>query len=545
MNTTYSKSYLTLLVLLAITAVSIKLGLINIGGPYTTIDDNTLFNAGFLVWFGEAPPQRVYLESWITGIISLFTYTIHLVSSGNLSHVNIDFVAHAYQHFQQNPSPYILNYRLAMLAVDLATAWAAYQLSKQVLKDQVPNWLLPLPGILYLLCFNTLWCDLVARPDTVTALLTVLGISQYIKSNYGENKNHFYLSAILLGAATGMKLHAAIFVVGVLIDVVRVKGVKTYFSAIFYYGLLSVFLFCLVAGSPLFDPLLYIKLRLLNIEDDASPWIHSGDQIITLLNGTGWLVVPAVLAAYILLFRGEKPQALKSLAIISGIALIVFASTRVLRGYWMLPALPFFYLLATYAIAQVKQKHIQAVAVTGLLGIFATQLTQQTIHFKNAHHDQLQTWVKNHVKNTDVIYILGYDTLFLPLSQECIQTRIDRINRSFQQSINEKESFTMRHVRLWEERAELKLLEMQQSNKWSGYNYYSLNGMPPNDLDKIVGFNQVKYVLVMKGITNQETAGLLQKVQSDFTLVTEANAPGGKSGTGGLTYQIYKKVEPQ
>ncbi|MFO1390364.1 hypothetical protein, partial [Cellvibrio sp.] len=105
MQQSFLDKYLALVLVATALGISLyfKLSLIGIGAPYTTIDDYTLFNAGFLVWFGEAPPQRMYMESWLTGFTSILTYVSHLLSSGQISALGLNLVADAFRDFQSNP----------------------------------------------------------------------------------------------------------------------------------------------------------------------------------------------------------------------------------------------------------------------------------------------------------------------------------------------------------------------------------------------------------------------------------------------------------
>src|SRR5512145_759993 len=80
-----------------------KLLNINTGSPFVTIDDITTFNGGFLVWFGEAPSQRMYIESWICGVSSLITFIIKMIVKGNIGNININIVANAYRDFYGYP----------------------------------------------------------------------------------------------------------------------------------------------------------------------------------------------------------------------------------------------------------------------------------------------------------------------------------------------------------------------------------------------------------------------------------------------------------
>jgi hypothetical protein len=522
-----------------------KLSLIKVGAPYTTIDDNTLFNAGFLVWFGEAPPQRMYLESWLTGLTSIITYVFHLISSGQISQLGMNLVADAFRDFQNNPSDYVHNYRYLMLGFDLLTAFFIFRLSALFFDRQSDYPLLALvPACLYLLTYNTLWCNLVARPDTMTAFFAVLGVYSYFLSAHGTKTTQLYWSAVFLGCATGFKLHAAMFVIAILIDLIRVHGIKTIFYRGLLFGVISVFIFCVVAGSPLFDPLLYIKLRALNVRDDASPWIKQGEQFLVILRSSGWFIIPLVLGAIFIAIKGWQKttsQSVKSLIVITSLFLILFCSLRVLRGYWMLPALALFYILATYAISQIKYKSVIATCVLVLFGLMSVQTYQQAEHFKAANYNDLQNWIKANVKPQEKFYVIGFDTVFLPKNTAALQTQKEMIEQGFNSSVSTGESFTMRHVRLWEERAQLLLIDMLNAQSSTGYEYYALNSAPFENLKGTIEYQDFAYFLVMKGITNKDTNGLLAQVQSDYIKVAEANSPGGKSGTGGLTFEIYAR----
>jgi len=536
---------LAILLFALLVSLTFKLILIGTGAPYTTIDDNTLYNAGFLVWFGEAPPQRMYLESWLTGITSVLTYVSHLVSHNQIAQLNLNIVADAFRDFQNDPSDYVRNYRVLMLSFDLLTAYYIYRLSCIFFaRDSNFNWLTVLPSSLYLLTYNTLWCNLVARPDTMTAFFAVLGVYAYLRSAQGTNTKQLYLSAIFLGCATGFKLHAALFVVAIIADLIRVHGTKFLLNRVVCFGGIAVFLFCVTAGSPLFDPLLYVKLRALNIKDDASPWLHQGAQFLTMLRGSGWVSIPLMLGAIFLIvknWRDTLDQNLKSLLLICTVFLLLFCCLRVLRGYWMLPVIGLFYVLASYALSNLKNKMITAIAVSTLCGLMAFQSYQQYEHFTKARYSELQNWVKANVKHNDTLYIVGFDTLFLPKSTTCLQNQKAGLERGLNSSLMEGESFTHRHVRLWEERSELVLIDLLNATSSTGYNYYSLNNTQLEYFRGIVNYEDIDYMLVMKGITDLETKGLLKKVRNDFIKITEANSPGGKSGTGGLTYEIYKR----
>lgn len=536
------------LALVAAVSITLKLHVYTAGAPYVTIDDHTLYNAGFLVWFGEAPPQRMYLESWIVGATSIATYVFKLIATGNLDQLGLNLIADAYRDYINSPDQYVLSYRALMLTVDIATAWLVFVFAKNIFHRQDEcYWLAAFTAALFLLSYNTLWCYLVARPDTVTTFFAMLGILFYYKSAFGENRSYLLFSAVSLGCATGMKLHAALFVVFFILDMLRELGIKQAFKRAFYFGLVSVFFFLVAAGSTLFDPLLYIKLRALNIKDDESPWIQWGEQILTQLEGTGWLLSPLVLigAVYLLIQKKLNPPAqIKSIILIASLFILFFLSIRQLRAYWMLPALPLIYAASVYLISRLQSNALKYLLIVILGSTFTTQLYLQSREFDNAQYNQLQEWVKQNAAPEDVIYIVGFDTLFLPCNTQCLQNRIVSLERNIQSAITQQENFTSRHIRLWEERVSLMQIDMLEERSDVGFNYYGINATPLPTLAPEVNYADIKIVLAMQGYQSPEATALMQKVEQDFTKVAVANAPGGKAGTGGLPYDIYVRKNP-
>ncbi len=549
---TSQNKYLPFLALAIIAAISItlKLHVFFVGSPYVTIDDNTLYEAGFLVWFGEPPPQRTYIESWVVGLSSILTYLVKLAASGNLDLININLVADAYRDFVSAPDQYIYNYRALMLVADFGTAIVLFFFARTIFREEPhANWWAAASTSLFLLSYNTLWCYLVARPDTMTTFLVSLGTLLYYQSNFGDRNHYFYSSAVVLGIATGFKLHASLFVVFFLVDLIRQLGFFNSIKKAIPFGLLALVAFFIAAGSPLFDPLLYIKLRALNIKDDESPWIQWGDQVITVLRGTGYILAPIVIGGAtfsFIMYRNTLPPKIKSILFMSAILLATFLSIRQLRAYWMLPALPIFLVAGVYLITRVRIKSLQAIALLTAGIIFFSQLYSQSHEFDNAHYGEMSKWVKDNVNSEDVIYIIGYDTLFLPWNTTSLENRKGAYEYLIQKSLHENESYTHRHIRLWEERARLELISMLNVKSTSGFNYYGLNTSPLESLQGKVEFSDIKYVLSMQNYRTPEADELLARVQREFIKITTVNAPGGKAGTGGLPYDVYvrRKDDP-
>lgn len=530
-----------LLALLAVFSLGTKLSTVQSGAPYVTIDDQTMYEAGFMVWFGQVPPQRMYLESWLSGLTSIGTYVLR--NPQEAAGAGVDLVASAYRDFHTNPDPYVLSYRLLALALDMATALLVFFLGRAIFREQ-PNrdWIAALAAGFYLLSFNTLWSYLVARPDTLTALLSALGLYLYYRSDFGEKRTTFLFSGVALGAATGMKLHAAFFVVVICLDVWRLLGFKEACRRLFGFGSLSVITFAVTAGSLLFDPALYVKLRLLNARDDASPWLEWGDQFITLLRGTGWLVVPLLLGTLWYARRSglwrSQPR-LGSLLFMSLCWLLLFASIRVLRAYWMLPALPLFYLAAAYGISQWSQRRIQWVAVALVVAVLAGQLWQEMRNFQSPDFNQLRQWVQSNIEPQEPFYVLGYLAVNLPRNTQAIENQNHTIERRLTGALEQGEPFTQRHIRLWEERAQQQLFNMLNFQSEQGFNYYGSNGFFPLEYPDILSLDDMAYIFVQDGFALELHPEYAQALEQDFTPVARVTGPGG--GGQGLSYQIFKR----
>lgn len=520
-------------------SIILKLNVLEVGAPFVTIDDNTTYEGGFLAWFGHAPPQRMYIESWLNGLSSIVTYVIYQLKNGGYLGVNL--VADAYNHYLTVPDLYVKSYRVVSLLIDLLTAYFVYLTAKIILPSRHH-----IPALfatsLYLLSYNAIWCYVVARPDTPMALFSTIGLYFYYRSDFGKHFNSFLLSALFLGLATGMKLHGAFFVVFIVLDLFRVHRLKALISYIFPFGLLSVIAFSVAAGSVLFDPLTYIKLRALNVKDDASPWIAWGEQFIEIIKGTGVFTVPLIILSIVMLVKNKslrQNNKIVSVLLLSVLWLMLFSSIRQLRAYWMLPALPLFYIIATYALFELKNKWLVITTATTMFCLMVFQSYQQSNEFKQIPYNELRAWVEQNVSQEEKLFILGYDALFLPLSKEATEVFSSGYNKLMNEAKERGESFTERHVRFWEERTKLKLIDMYNL-KDKGYTYYSYYKTPLKDFAELIDFDNMDYIVVLD-IFVSDTINIDLLVKSKYTKVTSVIGPGG--GGSGLTYTIYQKVD--
>ncbi|MCH2159018.1 MAG: hypothetical protein MK096_09620 [Oleiphilaceae bacterium] len=533
------------LVLALLGSLWIKVGNLDIGAPYVTIDDATMYEAGFLVWFGNAPPQRTYVESWVSGISSITTYAVSALYHGESLGINI--VADAYKDFYHDPSQYVFNYRLVMLLADLLTVYLVFILALKLLPSKPRSELYAvIAAVLYMLSYNTVWSNVVARPDTLTALFSTLGLVLYYSSGFGKHKGNFYLSAIAFGIATGIKLHAALFVVFIFVDYLRVKGLTREFTPMIPFGAISVFSFMVAAGSPLFDPLTYVKLRLLNIRDDASPWIEWGDQFLVVLEGVGWLVIPVILIFAFInrsLFK-ERSNPISSLLFIALAWILIFCLIRQLRAYWMLPALPLFYVLLAVSMQSLVQSQSKlswvAMPLSGvLLVIFAFQSIGQYRELQQVRYSDLSDWIKSDVNPEQAFFVFGYESVNLPISSKNLLSRKEIIERKQKLSIANNETFTERHIRFWEERSRLTLYSMLEFKTDHGYDYYGFYSTPIADLNGVFDIKGMSFVLVQEGFEH-EFHKVFPEYSQEFELVGTKVGPGG--GGRGLSHKVYQRL---
>ncbi|MFT5249443.1 MAG: hypothetical protein ACI93P_001169 [bacterium] len=532
-------TYSTFLICVAISII-LKLNVLEVGAPFVTIDDNSTYEGGFLVWFGHPQPQRMYLESWLNGFISILTYVFHQLYHGGSLGVNL--VVDAYNHYVSDPDLYVKSYRFFIIITDLITAFFVLLLSKRVLPINIKYENAPyLISALYLLSFNTIWCFVVARPDTLVATFGVIGMYLYYRSSFGSNIRSFYLSAIFFGLAAGLKLHGAFFVIFIILDLIRVHGLKKNIGLLLSFSLISFFMFLVSSGLLIFDPLLYIKLRYLNYLDDLSPWLNSGDQFLTIASGTGYLVIPLLIVGIITFIRKQQfkinPQ-LASIIFIAFMWLLLFSSLRQLRAYWMLPVLPLFYIIAVYALFNLKNKILSRGIYLAVVFILFYQSYQQSKSFTEIPYNQLRHWVENNVSSHEKFYIFGYDALFLPQSDESIINIKNGYKKLISDSKNKGDSYTERHVRFWEERTKLELFDMYNQRPDISYTYYSYYKAPLDHFSNLIGFEEMDYILLLDDFV-VEGINLDLILKDKYQFVQKAVGPGG--GGSGLSYSIYKK----
>lgn len=534
---TISRKHRERVLLVSAFAIAAFMALMNlrVGGPQVNIDDFSLYEGGFLVWFGHAPPQHAYLECWINGLTSLFTFFVkNVLLSGETNAIGLEFVSHAYSDFYYRPDVYYASYRFVIVMFFLATAGLIYLIGLQCVRDRLAGLAPALAAIFYLFSFNAYWCNLAGRPDTLVAFFAVLGLYFYLRSDYRNDSPWFWLAAVAFGVAAGLKLHGAFFAIFAALDLLRVKGLRAGLRSALLFAVLSVALFMVSDGALLFDPLKYVKARMLTYQDDHSPWLIWGQQFWTILRGSGWLAGPLALVALFFL-RGEvKQEKIRSVVFIGLCFLLLFASIRQLRAYWMLPALPLFYLSALVVLDRMKQLGygVALIAVAVCMG----QSIVEVKKIQASHYNELRSWVESTVTERDSVYLVGYTVLRVPRSQSANTLLKSLIEKSLVED-TPNFGFTYRHLKNWEELTTLRLLDMLISESGKGYNVigYLERGV---DFEKDESFLKAyNYIIVQDRFGLENCAGFERYLEQNFTLVTQLIGEGGEGY--GLNYKIF------
>src|SRR5690606_1946380 len=130
------------------------------------------------------------------------------------------------------------------------------------------------------------------------------------------------------------------------------------------------------------------------------------------------------------------------------------------------------------------------------------------------------SWISENVEPQEPFYMLGYMAVNLPRNTTAIQNQRAGIERMLSEPITSGESFTHRHIRLWEERSHLKLLDMLNFQSDTGFNYYGYFVSSPTVFADIVPFDTLQYVFLQQGFSLKEEPEIAAKLQTDFAMIT-------------------------
>jgi len=502
------------------------------------IDDYSLMEGGFLVWFGNAPPQHAYLESWICGAVSIAVYVAKTIRWTGISAIlDVNLIANAYRDFYLAPDTYYVAYRAFLTAIDLFTAVLVYFLARDVLRGDRNNYWPVMVAVLYLFSYNTYWVNLVGRPDTLTAFFTVLGVSLYLRSGPRTDSPFFWGAAAALGCAAGLKLHGSFTVIFLALERIRSKGLKDGMKAAMVLGSVSVLFFLLADGSLLFDPLKYVKARWLTSQHDRYTWIHWGNQVVEVLRGSGWISAFLVFASPIFWYFRKEPMEEKSriVAFLAAGWIVLFLCIRQLRAYWMLPALPMIYITSVSLASRIRPAFIaRGLAVIMILFSF-TQSIAMAADLRRNDLDELRRWIRGNVSVQDPFFIIGYEVVQLPRNSRCLANISEMIHRSIEKDRASGIDFTRRHLKNWEEESVLRLIDMLGGAS-DGYEYYS-SFLHPEIEER--GLDKMNYVIIQDTLYRNLQEHVKELVRQRFAFLGRFTGPGG-DGTG-LQYSVYQR----
>lgn len=526
-------------VLIPVFIIAACMALVNlrVGAPQVNIDDCTLYEGGFLVWFGHVPPQHAYLECWINGAVSLVTFLVKEVFiAQKWDAISLEFVSRAYSDFYYNPDAYYAAYRFVVIIFNLATALLVYLSARLCIRKKLAGYAPAFAAILYLFSFNTFWCILAGRPDSLVAFFSLLGVFLYMRSNYRDDSPWFWLAGVAFGLAAGLKLHGAFFAIFAALDILRVKGFRKGMRSISILAILSVLFFMVADGSLLFDPLKYLKARWLTYKDDYSAYMNLGGQFVTVLRGSGWVMAPLVLVSWLAIRNEGRDSQARSVAFMALCWLALFVSIRQLRSYWMLPALPLIYISAILVIDRMQKAGV-ALAVIAV-AVFVSQSVAEVQKIHTAPYNDLRNWVGRNISDKDFVYLIGYSVLKVP--------RSTRANTLWQSLVEcqlagdaKKYGFTCRHLKNWEELTKLRLLDMLIPQEGKGLNIigYLEHG---TEFDQNEDFlHQFNYFIVQDKFGFENRENFDSYLKRNYIFITQLVGEGGEGY--GLNYKIYKR----
>jgi len=527
-----------LLAAAAIASIALKAATVHVGAPQFMIDDFSLYEGGFLVWFGQAPPQHAFLESWLCGATALACFAVKTILAGQRLAGGSDyFVTRALRDFYNHPDAYYVTYRSFLIGVDMLTALFVWRLARATLEQL---WTAVWVTVLFLFTYNTLWCALVGRPDTLMACAATAGLYCYVRSEGDSSKGAFWAAAVCFGLAAGLKMHGGLLTVFAAIDLLRRNGLRRGCRRAVPFATVAVAVFAAADGSVLYDPLLYVKARLSTYHDDVSSYLHWGQQFVVMLRSTAWVIAPVALASAVVLLRDARAsRALKTIAVFGAAWLVVFSLTRPLRGYWMLSAAPLFYILSAAMLARVPRRGLRRMVMAGIAALMAGQTAMAAWQISRIDVGGLREWVAATVKPGERFYIVGDAILRLPKNTETMRVYKAAYEREMAADLEAGRPFVERHAKNWEEAAQLRLFDMLGFHNDGGRAFYSYRDMPPEKYGDLVPLDGMDYLIVQQQFPLEDVPGLDALLLNRFGYVCERRAEGGDGR--GLIVKIYRR----
>ncbi|MFH1144430.1 MAG: glycosyltransferase family 87 protein [Candidatus Eisenbacteria bacterium] len=522
----------------------LKASMLGAGAPQVEIDDFVLYEGGFVAWFGHAPQQHGYLEVWLVGLTSLATYCARMIGAGQMGELtDVNLVANAYRDFIQSPAGYYHTHRAVILLLDLLTAGVVFLLARRVLGRTRGRLGPALVAVMYLFSYNTFWCLLRARPDPLVSLAAAGGVLLYLKSEARFDGPSFWLAGVCLGLAAGLKLHGACFTLFIALDIVRRRGWREGLGGAALLSAIALSFFFVGDGVLLFDPILYVKGRLLTYYADLSPHIPWGRHLVVMLRGSGWIVLPFMIAGTVMVYRRWRREAkdgqedLRSVALIGVAWLLLCAAVRPLRAYWMLPVLPLIYIVAVHGLSRLRPV-VRGTALAAIALIFGAQSMAEVRLAHTADLDELRQWIVNNIPRESSFYILGDSVARLPQNTEAMHAL-----RAVYEEVGERDreagmSFTERHAKHWEESTHLRLFDMLDYRS-PGYYYFFYDQLPFDRFPQAAPLDSFEFIVVQERYARAADPQVRELLAGRYVKVAEARSEGMQGR--GLLHEVYRR----
>jgi hypothetical protein len=252
------------------------------------------------------------------------------------------------------------------------------------------------------------------------------------------------------------------------------------------------------------------------------------------------MTLPLALAGAVIALRRPASGASKSVALLALGWLVVFATTRQLRGYWMLPATPLFYVLAAIVLQHIPRLRVRLAIAAAICAVLMSQTAALAWQTRQTDLNELRAWVTANIRPGERFYMLGDPVLRLPKDSATMRVYKVAYEREFASDLGKDMPFVERHLKNWEERAALRLFDMMGYRSESGYAFFNYRDFPPEKFSDLVDPGDMDYLIVQQQFSVDDVAGLRNLLATRFELAVERRSEGGDGS--GLMHRVYRRV---
>ena len=259
-----------------------------------------------------------------------------------------------------------------------------------------------------------------------------------------------------------------------------------------------------------------------------------------MLRATGFVIVPLAIAGAVGAV-GRRPNAPQASGAVHALGwLVIFSTTRQLRGYWMLPATPLLYILAATALQAIRNTRVRTVVAVAAVVVAVAQTASLSWKTRHSGLDELRTWVTANVRPDQQFYLVGEAILRLPKDTDAMRVYRAAYTREAVADVTGGTPFVQRHLKNWEETAALRLFDMLNFENDGGFTFYTARDLPLDKFGHLVSLRSFDYLIVQQGFTGPEIPGLDRLLAENFEFVTVRRSEGGDGS--GLMHAIYRQV---